>query len=139
MQREMKLACVLYVGLSLGGIAQGSPDVLEKTINAIRMVESSGGRDTKDGDGGRAIGEFQIHDSYWQDGTRFLKVDWPYSDARDPVKARRIVRAYLLRYQRAGKYPPTPETWAKIHNGGPMGPDKPATKAYWTKVRKHLQ
>lgn len=113
--------------------------LLERTLDAICMVESSGGRDTRDGDGGRAIGPYQIHRAYWADGTRFLKVSWPYSDARDPVKARRVVRAYVTQYQRAGGYPPTPEVWARLHNGGPRGPEKTSTLPYWLRVQTFLR
>lgn len=109
-----------------------------RSLDAICLAESSGGRDLRDGDGGRAIGPYQIHRAYWVDGTRFLGVDWPYSDARDAVKARRVVRAYVTRYQRAGGYPATAESWARTHNGGPRGPAKAATLRYWLKVRGHL-
>jgi hypothetical protein len=108
---------------------------LEKTLDAICQVES-GGRDVV-GDGGLAVGPYQIHRAYWQDGTRFLGVTWPYSDARNPDKARRVVRAYLLHYSR--KLPQTPQTWARIHNGGPKGPQKAATIVYWKKVQKAME
>lgn len=136
MRREMRLAVVVWIVLSLGGLAQG--DDLERTIDAIRMVESSGGKDKADGDDGRAIGDYQIWKAYWQDGTRFLKVNWPYEDARDPAKARKVVRAYITGYQRAKGYPATPETWARIHNGGPRGPEKKSTLVYLEKFRKNF-
>ncbi|MFA6244467.1 MAG: hypothetical protein WC655_26225 [Candidatus Hydrogenedentales bacterium] len=109
---------------------------LEQTLDAIRLVESSGGRDTRDGDSGRAVGPYQIHRAYWQDGTRFLGVHWPYRDARDPARARQVVRAYVVHYQRAGGYPATPEVWAETHNGGPRGPEKDSTTVYWRKIQE---
>jgi len=112
---------------------------LERTLDAIRHVESSAGKDSQDGDRGRAIGDYQIWRSYWTDGTLFLGVRWPYSDARDPAKARQVVRAYVLHYQRAGGYPATAETWARIHNGGPQGPRKAGTLPYWTRIRKAMR
>jgi hypothetical protein len=112
---------------------------LEQTLDAIRLVESSGGRDTRDGDNGRAVGPWQIHRAYWFDGTRFLGVRWPYRDARDPAKARQVVRAYVVHYQRAGGYPATPEVWGMIHNGGPHGPEKAATTGYGRKVLALMQ
>jgi hypothetical protein len=36
--------------------------------------------------------------------------------AGDPQKARQAVRAYLLHYQLTGKYPSTPQSWARIHH-----------------------
>ncbi len=126
------LFCLLYVNVT--------PQIveIERTLDALCMVESSGGRDLRDGDGGRAIGLYQIHRGYWRDGTRILGVSWPYSDARDPVKARQVVRAYVVHYQKAGGYPATPESWARAHNGGPRGPSKASTLAYWAKVRACL-
>jgi len=112
---------------------------LERTLDAICLVESNGGKDARDGDGGRAIGPYQIWESYWKDGTRFLKVDWPYSEARDPVKARAVVRAYVTTYATVRSYPQTPETWSRLHNGGPSGAKKRATEAYWRKVRRLLK
>jgi hypothetical protein len=112
---------------------------LEKTLDALCMVESSGGQDTRDGDGERAIGHYQIWQSYWKDGTRILKADWPYADACDPRKARAVVRAYVTTYARVKGYPQTPETWARLHNGGPNGPNKKSTLVYWQKVRRHMK
>lgn len=134
MKRIYKLACVLYAGLCLGGVARG--DELARTMEAIRQVESSGGRNTRDGDHGRAIGDWQIHRAYWTDGTAALGVTWPYSDARNDTKARQVVRAYLRRYAPKGA---GPEQWARMHNGGPKGWKKKATLPYWAKVRKILQ
>jgi len=111
---------------------------IDRTLDAICQVESSGGRDLRDGDGGRAIGPYQIHRAYWQDGMRLLGVCWPYSDARDPAKARQVVRAYVTAYQTAGGYPATPESWARIHNGGPRGPCKTSTGLYWAKIRSAM-
>jgi hypothetical protein len=105
---------------------------LEKTIDAIRRVESSGRTNPPDGDRGKAIGPYQIHLSYWKDATQFLNVQWPYSDARNTTKARKAVQAYLLHYQPNGNA----ETWSRVHNGGPSGHKKPCTITYWAKVRR---
>jgi hypothetical protein len=112
---------------------------LERTLDAICRVESGGGRDRRDGDGGRAIGPYQIHQAYWTDACRFLRVDWPYSDARNAARARRAVRAYVTGYQRAGGLPAGPETWARLHNGGPQGARRAGTLVYWQRVRRALR
>jgi hypothetical protein len=116
-----------------------SADHLERTLDAIYLVESSGGRDKRDGDGGRAIGPYQVHRAYWQDAMRLLGKEWPYEDARDPVKAREAVRAYVTAYQVALGYPARPETWARLHNGGPTGPQRPSTVVYWYRVRGEMK
>jgi hypothetical protein len=140
--RSFKLAALICAALSLGRgcSAEAAPNPeLERTLDAIRQVESSGGRNHRDGDHGRAHGEYQIHLNFWTDGTRFLGVSWAFSDAHDPAKARRVVRAYLLGYQRAGGYPAIPETWARIQNGGPEGPRKAGTLKYYQKVKATLR
>ncbi len=135
LSRQLKLAAVVYAVLSLGGWARGND--LERTLDAIAQAESNG-RPNAVGDKGHAIGAYQIWRPYWKDGTQILGVSWPYSDAKNPGKARRVVRAYVQHYQKAGGYPATPETWARLHNGGPKGPDKKSTKTYWLRVKSHL-
>ena len=123
------LACILCVN---------SPNVeLERTIDVMIQVES-GGNWNAVGDNGKSIGGLQISRAYWLDGTRFLGVQWPYNDARDPAKARAVVRAYLLHWQRAGQFPQTPEVFARLHNGGPTGPLKACTKPYWHRIQACL-
>ena len=113
-------------------------------LDAIRQVESGGrGAETPDGDGGKAIGAYQIHRAYWQDATEWLRVDWPYADARDPVKARRAVVAYMDRYgrnfQRETGREATAEVYARMHNGGPRGWKKKATLPYWNRVKRVME
>jgi hypothetical protein len=107
----------------------GTPN-LEPLLDAIAAVESR--NDVRAvGDGGRAIGPYQIHRDYWRDATRILGVDWPYAEARDIVKAREVARAYLLYY---GKGKSLIEL-ARIHNGGPDGDRKASTLRYAAKIR----
>jgi len=113
----------------------GTPtDPFPATHRAIIWVESKGDPNAI-GDGGRAIGPYQIHRAYWSDATRLLGVSWPYSDARDPLRAAMAVRAYTEYYARHYKRPLTAETIARIHNGGPTGWRKRSTLPYWSRVR----
>lgn len=102
---------------------------------AIRMVESSDRDNPPDGDGGRAIGPYQIHRVYWQDSRQ--KGD--YQDCRRREYAERVIRAYMARY--------VPDAWdrrdaeviARTHNGGPKGrKKKTATDGYWARVHARL-
>jgi len=111
--------------------AQG--DSMDRLLDAIAMVESRN-QPTATGDHGRAVGVYQIHRDYWTEGTRILGVDWAYRDARDPEKARRVVRAYLCRYGRGRSL----LDLARIHNGGPSGCRKAATLAYARKIKRIL-
>ena len=117
-----------------GSNAAASHSDIERLLDAIASVESNDNARAV-GDKGRAVGTYQIHKRYWRDGTRILGVDWSYDLARDPVKARQVVKAYLLRYGK-GK---TLLQKARIHNGGPRGYRKEATLAYARKIAKVLQ
>lgn len=105
----------------------------DEVLDAIRQVETggqkNGGRDAV-GDGGAALGPFQIHRVYWQDSG----VPGRYEQCKDPVYARRVVVAYMARYAKGADA----ESMARIHNGGPNGARKPATLKYWEKVKKVL-
>jgi len=117
-----------------GGTAQASEeDPIERLLDAIAQVESRSERDAV-GDGGRAIGVYQIHRRYWQDGTRILGVNWSYRDAKDPAKARQVVRAYLRHYGRDRSL----IDMARIHNGGPRGHTRQATRDYARKIEAIL-
>lgn len=130
---SLLLALVVMLGLNIGSVPPAKVDSL---LVAIATVES--GNDSRAvGDGGKAIGAYQIHKVYWQDAVDFDKtLGGSYQDCYDPDYARRVVLAYLKRYAPAGA---TAETLARIHNGGPRGYLKKATLKYWTKVQKELQ
>ena len=108
-------------------------DPMDRLLDAIATVESRNDPAAL-GDAGRAAGVYQIHRSYWTDAIRILGVNWGYGDARDPQKARQVVRAYLCHYGN-GK---TLLEMARIHNGGPRGCEKASTQAYARKIAQVL-
>lgn len=126
------LGVVPYV--EVAGARTSEEAKLEKLLDAIAKVESQANPDAV-GDGGRAIGSYQIHRRYWIDGTRILGVEWSYEEAKDPVKARKVVRAYLTHYGRNRSLIEK----ARIHNGGPRGYRKEATLPYARKIARILQ
>ena len=111
----------------------------EQILDAIRFVES-GGRDTPpDGDGGLAIGPYQIHRVYWQDAIGFRpELGGDYQDCRRRAYAEAVIDAYMQKW--------APEAWdrgdaeriARVHNGGPRGHLNPKTDRYWQRVRARL-
>jgi hypothetical protein len=105
------------------------PSDIERLLDAIARIESHCDPHAV-GDGGRALGVYQIHRAYWEDGTELLGVDWPHRDAADPKKARRVVKAYLLHYGNGKSL----LEMARIHNGGPHGHEKEATLCYARKI-----
>jgi hypothetical protein len=117
-----------FAGASAQAAAMGANDI-ERLLDAIARIESHCDPNAV-GDGGRALGAYQIHRVYWEDGTALLGVDWPHRDATDPKKARRVVKAYLLHYGNGKSL----IEMARIHNGGPCGYRKKATVCYARKI-----
>ena len=106
-------------------------------LDAIRKTETGGEKDPRNavGDGGKAIGPFQIHYSYWKDAVQFdPSIGGTYQDCRDEEYARRIVLAYWTRYAPDWKF----ETLARTHNGGPKGSVRKSTVKYWARVQRNL-
>jgi hypothetical protein len=121
---------------SLLAIAPPAGTDTRAILDAIRTVETGGERDPDSaiGDGGRALGAYQIHRAYWLDATasdpalRALG----YESVTDRDVAERVVLAYLTRYAPNWNL----ETVARIHNGGPKGHLRNGTKGYAAKVAK---
>jgi len=112
----------------------------EALLDALIQVESSG-RDDAVGDGGKAIGCLQIWQPYWYDATERSGIGGTYKDCYKRAYAKRIVDAYMKRYAKEAWTDPkrfNAEKCARIHNGGPKGHTKKATKKYWNKVDKLL-
>jgi len=116
---------------------------VNRILQAIQQVETGGCKDPSNavGDGGKAIGAFQIHRAYWQDAVEFDKsIGGVYADCKRVEYAQKIVRAYLTRYCKVW----TDETVARIHNGGGSILKRQGTKAwaattvYWNKVQRQL-
>jgi len=111
---------------------------LRPFLDALAQVESSG-KDDAVGDNGKAIGRMQIWEIYWKDAmAKCPKIGGSYQDCTTKTYAERIVVAYLLRYAPNAVASKDWQTLARIHNGGPKGATKAATRGYWVKVRKAL-
>ena len=103
-------------------------------LEAIRIVESNNNPDAV-GDGGNAIGIYQIWEDYHTDACMAGNINGKYLDCYNPVYAKNVVVEYMKRYateRRLGVV--TPEKIARMHNGGPNGWRIDATKKYWDKV-----
>jgi hypothetical protein len=123
----------------LAALGQPAGPTRSEILVAIREVESGSREDCPDGDGGRAIGPFQIHRRYWLDAVESdPSIGGRYEDCRDRAYAEKVVIAFLKRHAPAAWRAADAETMARIHNGGPKGASKEATRAYWVKVRKAL-
>ena len=135
------LSSLVLLGASIAITTLAQADVPRRLLNAIRIVES-GGNDNAVGDGGNAIGPYQIWRNYWKDAVDHdPSIGGKYEDCFDQKYAEKIVNAYMDRYaipRRLG-HDPTFEDIARIHNGGPNGHRKKATVSYWEKVQKELK
>lgn len=100
-------------------------------MNAVRHVESRGRSDAV-GDGGRAIGPYQIHYVYWKDSG----VPGRYEQCRNRAYAERVMKAYWNRHCPKAWKSRDWQTLARVHNGGPDGHRQRQTQAYWQKVRR---
>jgi hypothetical protein len=115
--------------LALCATAHAAPPA--SFFRALHIAETSGKRGPILGDNGRALGPLQIHRAYHADS----RVAGDYSRVSDLAYSERVATAYLKRH--------APEAWAKgdvttlarVHNGGPRGHLKPATKSYAAKVK----
>ena len=97
---------------------------------ALHIVETSGRHGPIVGDGGKALGPLQIHRAYHADS----RVSGPYERVADLAYSRRVATAYFKRYAPEAWARGDVETLARVHNGGPRGAAKPATKGYGRKV-----
>jgi len=108
-------------------------------LDAIRFVESGDRDDVPDGDGGLAIGPYQIHRAYWQDAIEAEPgLGGDYEDCRARDYAERVIAAYMRRWAPGAWRAGDGEVVARVHNGGPRGDTKPATLGYWQRVRARL-
>ena len=70
--------------------------ITDKFLDAVAMVESSG-RTNAVGDGGKALGMFQLHRAAWEDAAKIdptLVKDYK-TGALNPATARRAARVYF--------------------------------------------
>ena len=109
---------------------------VRRILDTLQTVETGGERDPDAavGDGGKALGAYQIWRIYWVDACEYdpsLRARG-YQAVTDREYAERVVIAYLSRYARDWSI----DTIARIHNGGPSGATKrrKATDGYATKA-----
>ena len=119
--------------LALATSAHAAPP--ESFWRALHIVETSGRHGPIVGDGGKALGPLQIHRAYHADS----RISGDYSRCADLAYAKRVATAYFKRYAPAAWAAGDVETLARVHNGGPRGHLKAATKGYAAKVRAKMR
>ena len=119
-----------------GKAAQRRADsrALEHLLDAIALVESNN-RANAVGDGGSAVGAYQIRPIFLRDINRILGWNkYQLADRWDPEKSRAMARVYMNHYGR-GK---TLIEMACQYNGGPRGHLKRATEPFAVKIQAAL-
>lgn len=109
-------------------------------LDAVRQVETGGmandGRGAV-GDGGDAIGPYQIHRAYFIDAVAYDKSlsTHKYEECLNNKElSERVVKAYIKRYLPKGA---DENAAARQHNGGPQGFKRNSTLGYLKKFLKY--
>jgi hypothetical protein len=117
---------------------KSEPTISDELIEAIIQVESSGD-DNAVGDGGKAVGAFQIWPIMVEDCNRIAGEDrWTVDDRTDRAKSRAMFLTYSRHYAKHHS-DWSNEGIARRWNGGGRGHKKAATEKYWAKVKKQLE
>ena len=112
---------------------QSSEVTMGDLLDAIEWVESKGDSNAI-GDGGDAVGAYQIHKIFVRDCNRILGREvHTYTDRLNKIKSREMAKIYLKYY--GG----TTEEMVRKFNGGPQGHKKQATLKYWLKIKSRLE
>ncbi|MCK5601773.1 hypothetical protein KAR91_07895 [Candidatus Pacearchaeota archaeon] len=150
------LALAVTIGLSIGWLEHTYPLIaptqapqatptaittieritLDDLLDAIRTVETGGEADPDNcyGDGGRALGAYQIHEIYVRDANRILGwYRFRYEDRRDRKKSREMTSIVIQHYGKGDI-----ETMARTHKCPPER-YKDSTLPYWEKVKVVLK
>jgi len=117
-------------------------ETIAQLILAIIQVES-GDNVMAVGDNGKAYGCMQIHAAYVEDVNRIWNTRFVHEDAFDKTSSIEMFLIYTGHYATKMEdkldRKATFEDLARIHNGGPNGWQKEATKKYWAKVQQAHQ
>lgn len=99
-------------------------------FSALHAVESSRGHGPIVGDGGKALGPFQIHRAYHQDSG----LPGRYEECAGYSYSVRVIESYLRRYAPQAWQRGDISTLSRVHNGGPDGARKKQTRRDAAKV-----
>ena len=109
----------------------------ERLISTLIQVESNGNNEAI-GDNGKAYGCLQIWSIVVRDVNRVYHTKYTHKQMFDRYTSCEVTELYLMywgkHYEKKTGKKATNEILARIHNGGPQGYKKEATKKYWKKV-----
>lgn len=109
-------------------------------VMALWEKEASKQLHPRDGDGGKAIGPFQIHRAYWQDAYDFdPSLGGSYQKCKEYDYAVQVIHTYWRRYVPKAYADGNIEILARTHNGGLLGSKRKKTIKYWNDIKTILR
>lgn len=130
---------IAAVVTTITSILFSAPPSVDHLLIAIRYKESKGNNRVP-GDGGRAIGSYQIHRNYWHDACQYGGVKWSYDKyVFDPEKSEQVARWYMQRYAPQAYRTGNLQVLARLHNGGIGGPFYSGTLGYWRDIQRIMK
>lgn len=131
----MSIVKKVFLILALACSLATAQDLPLKFINAVHQVETGGRKGAILGDGGAALGPFQIHYAYWLDSG----IQGDYKQCADYNYSIRVINSYLRKYGYQAIKKKDFKTLARLHNAGPQAlKNKKISLDYWAKVSKHI-
>jgi hypothetical protein len=109
-------------------------------VRAIHLHESDGRLGQILGDGGRSYGPLQISYRAWRDAVQYDRsIGGKYTDCRNLEYSKRVMKAYLQRYDSKALAAGDWEACARLWNSGPAWRTKMGkTNEYWAAIKGHL-
>ncbi len=115
---------------------------IEQLLKIIAEIESENNPEVKDGDDGRAVGLYQLHQISVRDVNEHFGTNFIYSGEGDmrkiPSIAKNIVILYLRllnqRFSKKYNRNASVKELLRMYNGGPTGYAKESTLPYWEKA-----
>ena len=142
---NMEILSFTVAALLVAVVPPKDAPAIDRALYAMRIVESNN-NPAAVGDGGRAIGIYQVWRIYHTDAIEYTpSIGGEYRDCFCPEYAEKVVRSYMRRYcnkRRLGREP-TVRDFCIMHNGGPnahkaTGQKKKNLDRYWAKCVEAL-
>ena len=135
----IRIIAIVFTFLPTAAAGRGTlpdPRSFDRLLDAIAIVESGNNPQSR-GDGGKAVGAYQLWKIYTDDANRIAGTKYTYADRLCPKKSREMVRIVLMHY---GKDVPF-DKWAVIHIDPSKRKDwsRPAAQKYLKKINEAMK
>ncbi len=140
--KTLKLSLICLVLSCLSGYSQNNTN-LNNFIQILGKIESNN-NDFIKGDGGKALGRYQIWKDCYTDAKEFNKnITFSYESLTNSNNSRQVLISYLTRYESKALKENDFEKLSKCWNGGcgwrqANNQKKINLEIYWNKIKKEL-